>query len=35
MYWPIAIKFRIRKQTPKPELITVAICGLVISRLIG
>ena len=35
MYWPITIKFGIRKQTSNHKLITVAVCSLVISRLIG
>ena len=38
VYWPITIKFRIPKQTSKPQKYRyryiVVVCGLVISRLI-
>ena len=35
VYWLITVKFSIREQTSIHNLITVALCGLVISRLIG
>ena len=35
VYWLITVKFRTREQTSNHNLITVAVCGLVISRLIG